>query len=38
LAALVLGGPGALSLQGWIDRRQQRAQDRATLQSLARKP
>jgi putative oxidoreductase len=38
LAALVLGGPGALSLQGWIERRQQHEQDRATLQSLTRKP
>ena len=38
LAALVLGGPGALSLQGWIEGRQQHEQDRATLQSLARKP
>jgi putative oxidoreductase len=38
LAALVLGGPGALSLQGWIERRQQRERDRATLESLTRRP
>lgn len=38
LATLVLGGPGALSLQGWIERRRQRDRDRKTLQSLAIKP
>jgi len=38
LAALVLGGPGVLSLQGWVERRRQREQDRKTLQSLAVKP
>lgn len=38
LAGLVLGGPGALSLQGWLERRQQREQDRETLGSLARRP
>jgi len=38
LAALVLGGPGALSLQAWIEQRQQRGQDRAGLESLARRP
>ncbi len=37
LVALVLGGPGALSLQGWIERRQNRELDRKTLQSLAQK-
>jgi putative oxidoreductase len=35
LAALVLGGPGALSLQAWIEARQAREQDRKALQSLA---
>jgi putative oxidoreductase len=38
LAALVLGGPGALSLQAWIEQRQAREQDRKTLESLAIKP
>lgn len=38
LVALVLGGPGALSLERWIERRQHRAQDRETLQALVRKP
>jgi putative oxidoreductase len=37
LAALALGGPGALSLEGWIERRRQRDLDRKTLQSLATK-
>ncbi|MEP6840983.1 MAG: DoxX family protein [Bradyrhizobium sp.] len=35
LAALALGGPGALSLEGGIERRRQRDLDRKTLQSLA---
>jgi putative oxidoreductase len=38
LAALVLGGPGGLSLQGWIEQRRAREQDRKTLESLAIKP
>ena len=36
--ALVLGGPGALSLERWLERRRDREQERQTLQSLARKP
>jgi putative oxidoreductase len=38
LVALVLGGPGELSLERWLERRRDREQDRQTLQSLARKP
>lgn len=38
LIALVLGGPGALSLERWRERRRDRDQDRQALQSLARKP
>src|SRR3954466_6127838 len=38
LVALVLGGPGPLSLERWLERRRDREQDRQTLQSLARKP
>lgn len=38
LVALVLGGPGALSLERWLERRRDRELDRKTLQSLARKP
>jgi len=37
LAALVLGGPGAWSLQGWIERRRPHEQVRETLGSLARR-
>ena len=37
LVALVLGGPGALSLEGWLERRRRRELDRKTLQSLASK-
>lgn len=38
LVALVLGGPGALSLEQWLDRRRERARDQKSLQALARKP
>ena len=38
LVALVLGGPGELSLERWLERRRDREQERQTLQSLARKP
>lgn len=38
LVALVLGGPGALSLESWIEGRRQRELDRKTLGSLAGKP
>jgi putative oxidoreductase len=38
LMALVLGGPGALSLEQWLDRRRERARDQKSLQALARKP
>jgi len=38
LMALVLGGPGALSLEQWLDRRRERARDPKSLQALARKP
>jgi hypothetical protein len=34
----VLGGPGALSLEQWLDRRRERARDQKSLQALARKP
>jgi putative oxidoreductase len=38
LAALVLGGPGKLSLGGWIARRRYRDRVRKTLESLAARP
>jgi len=38
LVALVLGGPGALSLEAWIEGRRQRELDQKTLGSLAGKP
>lgn len=38
LVALVLGGPGALSLESWIEGRRQRELDRKTLGSFAGKP
>ncbi len=38
LLALALGGPGALSLEQWLDRRRDREHDRTTLGALARKP
>jgi putative oxidoreductase len=38
LVALVLGGPGALSLEQWLDRRRERERDQKSLQALARKP
>ena len=34
LAALVLGGPGALSLQQWLDQRRERAGDQKSLEAL----
>jgi putative oxidoreductase len=37
LVALVLGGPGALSLEGWLERRRHRELDRKTLESLTSK-
>ena len=36
LVALVLGGPGALSLEQWLDRRRERARGRKMLEALAR--
>jgi putative oxidoreductase len=38
LMALMLGGPGALSLEQWLDLRRQRERDRKSLQGLAQKP
>ncbi len=38
LVSLVLGGPGELSLERWLERRRDREQEQQTLQSLARKP
>ena len=38
LVALVLGGPGALSLEQWLDRRRERQRGQKSLQALARKP
>lgn len=38
LVALMLGGPGAISLERWLEWRRDREQERQTLQSLARKP
>jgi len=38
LVALLLGGPGALSLERWLEWRRDHERDRQTLQSLARKP
>ena len=38
LVALVLGGPGALSLERWLEWRRDREQERNALQSLAREP
>jgi putative oxidoreductase len=38
LVALVLGGPGALSLDHWLDLRRERERDRQSLQGLAQKP
>jgi putative oxidoreductase len=38
LIALVLGGPGAVSLERWLERRRDCEQDRRTLQSLTREP
>ena len=38
LVALVLGGPGALSLKSWIEGRRHREFDRKTLESVAGKP
>jgi len=35
LVALVLGGPGALSLEQWLDSRRERARDRKSLEALA---
>jgi putative oxidoreductase len=37
LVALVLGGPGALSLEQWLDSRRERARDRKSLEALAHK-
>ncbi len=37
LTALVLGGPGELSLERWLERRRDRAREQQALQSLARK-
>src|SRR4051794_9726703 len=38
LVALVLGGPGALSVEQWLDRRRERERDQKSLRALARKP
>lgn len=38
LVALVLGGPGALSLEQWLDRRRDRERDRKRPKALARWP
>lgn len=38
LVALVLGGPGPMSVAQWLDQRRERTRDQASLQALARKP
>jgi putative oxidoreductase len=38
LFALVLGGPGALSLERWLERRRLRELDREMLEAVAREP